>query len=264
MNETAIAKLLNIMSQLRDPVSGCRWDIKQNFKTIAPHTIEEAYEVLDAIEKNDMPGLKEELGDLLLQIVFHAQMAKEENFFDFDQVANAISEKLVRRHPHIFADAEAIKTADEQKIAWESYKDAERKQAQQKNTLDGIAHAMPALSRAMKLQERAARVGFDWPSLEPVFAKLEEELSELHHEINQQASHDRLIDELGDILFVCANIGRHLKVDPELALRQANQKFEKRFRRVEELLAEQGRTPRQSNLEEMDKLWGKVKNEEKL
>lgn len=249
------------MSQLRDPNNGCPWDIKQDFATIAPYTIEEAYEVADAIEKNDMHALKEELGDLLLQVVFHSQIAKEKNLFDFDQVANAIAEKLVRRHPNIFADAESIKTAEDQKAAWESYKEAERKQSKQKSTLDGVAHALPALSRALKLQDRAARVGFDWPSLEPVFAKLEEELKELHHEINQQASRERIIEELGDILFVCANIARHLKVDPELALRQANQKFEKRFHRIEELLAEQGKTPQQSNLEEMDKFWDVAKKE---
>lgn len=261
MTEKNIDKLRHIMAQLRDPTNGCPWDIKQTFQTIAPHTIEEAYEVMEAIEKNDMQNLKEELGDLLLQIVFHAQMAQEKNLFNFDDIAATISEKLIRRHPHIFADAK-ITTAEEQTIAWENYKAAERQQAQQTSVLDGIAQAMPALNRAIKLQDRAARVGFDWPNLEPVFAKLTEEVTELQTEIQQQATAERLNDELGDILFVCANLARHLKIDPELALRHANQKFEKRFRRVEVLLAEQGRTPQESHLEEMDLLWEQAKQEE--
>lgn len=261
MSQNSTDKLLKIMSQLRDPKSGCPWDIKQSFATIAPYTIEEAYEVVDAIEKNDMEALKEELGDLLLQVVFHSQMAKEKNLFDFNQVVDAIVEKLIRRHPNIFANAEKIKTAEDQKAAWESYKEAERKQSKQQSALDGVAQALPALSRALKLQDRAAQVGFDWPSLEPVFAKLEEELKELLCEISQQGSLERISEELGDILFVCANIARHLKVDPEFALRQANQKFEKRFHRIEELLAEQSKTPQQSNLEEMDKLWDIAKKE---
>lgn len=259
-NTKPIDKLLMLMARLRDPNNGCPWDIKQNFSTIAPYTIEEAYEVADAIERKDMPALQEELGDLLLQVVFHAQMAKEARLFDFDIVANSIVEKLEKRHPHMFGDSD-IKTAEDQKIAWEELKAKERKQLQQ-STLDGIAATLPALLRSVKLQDRAAQVGFDWPSLEPVFNKLEEELHELQEEIRHNISHERLVDEFGDVLFVCVNIARHLKVDPELALRHANLKFERRFKGIEALLKEQGKTPEQSNLEEMDKLWEEVKQKE--
>jgi len=261
-NTKPIDKLLALMARLRDPHNGCPWDIKQNFSTIAPYTVEEAYEVADAIERKDMRALQEELGDLLLQVVFHAQMAKEANVFDFDAVANSIIEKLEKRHPHMFGNAE-IKTAEDQKAAWEELKSQERKQSQKQSTLDGIAATLPALLRSVKLQARAAQVGFDWPSLEPVFDKLEEELQELREEIHHNISQERLMDEFGDVLFVCANIARHLEIDPELALRHANAKFERRFKGIEALLKEQGKTPEQSSLDEMDKLWDEVKRGEK-
>ena len=256
-----IDRLLEIMTRLRDPATGCPWDVKQNFKTIAPYTIEEAYEVADAIERNDMTALKEELGDLLLQVVFHAEMAREAGGFDFDAVAEAISEKMVVRHPHVFAEAK-IKTAEAQTRAWEEHKAAEREAKANGGTLDGIPLALPALVRAEKLQKRAARVGFDWPTMAPVFAKIREELGELEREVEAKAGKARLTDELGDLLFVLANLARWLGIDAEDSLRSTNAKFERRFRRIEEKLAERGKTPAQSTLDEMDKLWDEAKREE--
>jgi tetrapyrrole methylase family protein/MazG family protein/ATP diphosphatase len=259
MTEKAIDRLLDIMARLRDPDCGCPWDREQDFATIAPYTIEEAYEVADAISRDDMAALKDELGDLLFQVVFHSRMAEERGEFAFDDVAEAISDKMLRRHPYVFGSAE-MRSADAQTMAWETHKAEERKG---QGTLDGIALALPALLRAIKLQNRAARVGFDWPSLVPVMDKLREELGEIEHEIEIGGSPDRLEDEIGDLLFVVANIARHLKLDPEAALRRTNAKFERRFRLIEQKLAIKGKTPSQSSLDEMDALWEEAKAEER-
>ena len=258
-----LERLLAVMAWLRDREHGCPWDIDQTFRTIAPYTIEEAYEVADAIERDDMPGLKEELGDLLLQVVYHAQMANEAKAFGFDDVAAAIADKMVDRHPHVFGDLD-IKTADAQTISWEARKAAERaaKQGEAKpaGTLDGIARALPALMRAEKIQKRAARVGFDWAATGPVIDKIEEELGELRAELEAgKVDQARLTDELGDVLFAVANLARHCKVDPEVALRATNDKFEKRFRYIEKRLGEQGRKPADASLEEMEALWQEAK-----
>jgi len=259
MSETAIDRLLAIMARLRDPQEGCPWDREQDFSTIAPYTIEESYEVADAIARGDMAALKDELGDLLFQVVFHARMAEERGAFAFADVVAAISDKMLRRHPHVFGDAD-VADAAAQTMAWESHKANER---EGRGTLDGVALALPALLRAIKLQNRAARVGFDWPNLVPVIEKLREELGEIEHEIKQGGDPDRLEDEVGDFLFVVANVARHLKLDPEAALRRTNAKFERRFKRIEELLAAKGKTPSESSLEEMDALWDQAKAEEK-
>ncbi|MBL0898470.1 MAG: nucleoside triphosphate pyrophosphohydrolase [Reyranella sp.] len=258
-----LARLLAVMAWLRDRQHGCPWDIDQTFKTIAPYTIEEAYEVADAIERDDMPALKEELGDLLLQVVYHAQMASEAKAFGFDDVAATIADKMVDRHPHVFGDLD-IKTADAQTISWEARKAAERaakrSAAEPAGTLDGVARALPALMRAEKLQKRAARVGFDWAATGPVIDKIEEELGELRAELEAgKVDRDRLADELGDVLFAVANLARHCKVDPEAALRATNDKFEKRFRYIEKRLGEQGRKPTDAALEEMEVLWQQAK-----
>ncbi len=258
-----LARLLAVMAWLRDRQHGCPWDIDQTFKTIAPYTIEEAYEVADAIERDDMPALKEELGDLLLQVVYHTQMAREAKAFGFDDVAATIADKMVDRHPHVFGDLD-IKTADAQTISWEARKAAERaakrSAAEPAGTLDGVARALPALMRAEKLQKRAARVGFDWAATGPVIDKIEEELGELRAELEAgKVDRDRLADELGDVLFAVANLARHCKVDPEAALRATNDKFEKRFRYIEKRLGEQGRKPTDAALEEMEVLWQEAK-----
>lgn len=260
----AIDRLLSIMVRLRDPTSGCPWDLEQNFSSIAPYTIEEAYEVADAIERGDIEEIKDELGDLLLQVVFHAQMAAEQGAFDFEDVAAAISDKMVRRHPHVFGD-ERQRAAGAVKVRWEEIKAAERaaKGGAATSILDDVPLALPALSRAVKLQNRAARVGFDWPETRMVIEKLNEEMLELSEEIAKGGDADRLEDEMGDLLFVYANLARHLKIDPEAALRRANAKFRRRFGRIEEKLAAQGRTPAQSTLEEMDALWDEAKGEER-
>lgn len=262
-----LQRLLAVMAWLRDREHGCPWDIEQTFQTIVPYTIEEAYEVADAIERDDMGALKEELGDLLLQVVYHAQMASEAQAFGFDDVAAAIADKMVDRHPHVFGDLD-IKTADAQTISWEARKAAERAARQQGvqngsqpvGALDGIARALPALMRAEKIQKRAARVGFDWASTGPVIDKIEEELGELRAEIEAgTVDQARLTDELGDVLFAVANLARHCKVDPEVALRATNDKFEKRFRHIERRLAEQGRKPADASLEEMEAFWHEAK-----
>jgi len=250
------------MARLRDPADGCPWDLKQTFRSIAPYTIEEAYEVADAIERGDMVDLKEELGDLLLQVVFHARMAEEDGLFDFAEVAQTIADKMTRRHPHVFAD-----TTGDQSQSWESHKAAERAAKAKKNgdppsVLDDVTAALPALSRALTLQRRAARVGFDWPTLDPVVAKIDEELAELRHEITIGGASERLEDELGDLLFAVANLARHLDVDAETALRRANAKFERRFRRVERDLAAQGRDLNDASLDEMETAWQAVKESE--
>ncbi len=257
-----MARLLAVMAWLRDRQYGCPWDIDQTFKTIAPYTIEEAYEVADAIERDDMPALKEELGDLLLQVVYHAQIAQEAKAFGFGDVATAIADKMVDRHPHVFADAR-IDTAEAQTVSWEARKAAERaakQTAEPAGALDGVARALPALLRAEKIQKRAARVGFDWTETTPVIDKIEEELGELRIEIEAGTiDQARLTDELGDVLFAVANLARHCKVDPEAALRATNDKFERRFGYIERRLADQGRKPAEASLEEMEALWQEAK-----
>lgn len=254
-----IDRLLAIMAALRDPVTGCPWDIEQSFATIAPYTLEEAFEVADAIDRQDWPDLKGELGDLLFQTVYHARMAQEAGHFSFADVVTAISDKMVARHPHVFGDQSRDKTAEQQTRDWEAQKAQERGAAR---TLDGIAQSLPALTRALKLQNRAARVGFDWPSTGEVLDKLVEEAREVV-EARDTLSHDHLTEEIGDLLFVMANLARHLKVDPEAALRAANQKFTRRFARIEDWLAETSKTPADSDLAEMDALWNRAKAEDK-
>ncbi|MBA4208103.1 MAG: nucleoside triphosphate pyrophosphohydrolase [Parvibaculum sp.] len=264
LSERAIDRLLAIMARLRDPQDGCPWDIEQNFASIAPYTIEEAYEVADAIERGDMDDLKDELGDLLLQVVFHARMAEEAGLFAFDDVADAISAKMTRRHPHVFG-SEGERMSGEVKTRWEEIK-AEEKAAKgvaSASILDDVPLALPALARAVKLQNRAARVGFDWPDTSLVIDKLNEEMLELSAEIAKGGDPDRLEDEMGDLLFVYANLARHMKVDPEAALRRANAKFRRRFGRIEEKLAALGKRPEDSTLEEMDNLWNEAKREER-
>ena len=257
-----IDRLLEIMARLRDPVAGCPWDKEQTFATIAPYTIEEAYEVADAIERGDLDELKDELGDLLLQVVFHARMAEEMGAFDFADVARAIADKMIRRHPHVFEDVR-YKDVAEQTESWEQIKAGERAaKARSHGLLGDIPAGMPALTRAVKLTKRAARVGFDWPSTREVFDKLREELAELEAEID--AGHTaNMRDELGDVLFVIANLARKLDVEPEDALRASNAKFIRRFGHIEAALADQGRTPDQSDLAEMDGLWDQAKAKEK-
>ncbi len=262
-----LARLLAVMAWLRDREHGCPWDIDQTFRTIAPYTLEEAYEVADAIERDDLAGLKEELGDLLLQVVYHAQMASElpttAGAFDFAAVAQGIADKMIARHPHVFGDA-VIDTAEAQTASWEARKAAERaargEPAAPAGTLDGVARALPALVRAEKLQKRAARVGFDWPEIGPVIDKIEEELGELRAELAAGTiDRARAGDELGDVLFAVANLARHLKLDPEAALRATNDKFERRFRHIERRLAETGRKPADASLEEMEAFWQEAK-----
>ncbi|MEZ0301725.1 MAG: nucleoside triphosphate pyrophosphohydrolase [Hyphomicrobiaceae bacterium] len=267
----SLSDLLDIMAALRTPGTGCPWDLAQTFKTIAPYTIEEAYEVADAIEKDDKGALKDELGDLLLQVVYHARMAEEEGAFDFEDVADAIARKMVRRHPHVFG-TEAERKAGAAPGFWERIKATEKagKDRADAGVLGEVPAALPALTRAVKLQDKAAWVGFDWPTLAPVFDKLKEELGELEQVVGDDSkpvgsSPDRakIEEEFGDLLFVVANVARHLKIDPEAALRSANQKFIRRFGRIEELLAADGRAPAQSTLAEMDRLWDQAKAEER-
>ncbi|WP_404426765.1 nucleoside triphosphate pyrophosphohydrolase [Thalassospira australica] len=266
-NSKAINELLDVMAKLRDPDSGCPWDLEQNFETIAPYTIEEAYEVADAIAQGDMKELREELGDLLLQVVFHSQMAAEKGHFTFEDVANSIVSKMTERHPHVFGDGDA-KTTEGVNQTWEKIKAAERAQKaetkgnERHSALDGVASALPALMRAEKLTKRAARVGFDWPSMNEVFDKLHEEIGELQAELTENPDQDRIEDELGDMLFVMANLSRKLGVDPEVALRRANVKFTRRFHFIENELARDGRSASQSDLEEMDMLWNEAKKAE--
>lgn len=252
-------RLLEIMARLRDPVTGCPWDIAQDFASIVPYTIEEAHEVADAIARAAWDELPGELGDLLLQVVFHAQMARDQGLFGFDDVVRAIADKMVARHPHVFADESRDKSADQQTVDWERIKAAERGPAR---VLDGVALGLPALTRAVKLQKRAARVGFDWPSTDEVLAKIVEETAELV-EARETLTHDEVTEEFGDLLFVMANLARHMKIDPEAALRAANAKFTRRFGRIEDWLAEQDRTPDGSDLAEMDTLWNRAKAEER-
>ena len=257
-----MARLLAVMQQLRNPDGGCPWDLEQNFATIAPYTIEEAYEVAEAIERQDTAALKDELGDLLLQVVFHTQMAREAGSFDFEAVATGIADKMVRRHPHVFGDAK-VADADAQTVAWEEHKESERRakasaEGRNASVLDGVAAGLPALMRAVKLQRRAARVGFDWPRVADVFLKIDEELSELKQEIENESA-ERMADEIGDLLFAVVNLARHLQADPEAALRHANAKFERRFRQVEAELAGTGRSPADASLDELEAVWQRVK-----
>ncbi len=255
-------RLLEIMARLREPAAGCPWDVAQSFKTIAPYTIEEAYEVAEAAELDDVGALKEELGDLLLQVVFHSRMAEEAGTFAFDDVARAISDKMVTRHPHVFGAAE-IADAAAQTIAWEELKARERAAKGAASALDGVGPALPALTRAAKLQRRAARVGFDWPAVAPVFDKIAEEIAELNSAIAAEEGADRIEDELGDLLFSVVNLARKLHQDPEQALRRACRKFERRFRRVETLLAADGKQPGSASLDEMETMWQQAKEEER-
>ncbi|MFV2053013.1 nucleoside triphosphate pyrophosphohydrolase [Aliiroseovarius sp. YM-037] len=257
-----VPRLLEIMRRLRDPDTGCPWDVEQDFASIAPYTIEEAYEVADAIERKDWADLEGELGDLLLQTVYHTQMGEESGLFSFDSVTRAISDKMVARHPHVFGDESRDKSADQQTRDWEKIKAAERAAKAERGTLEGVAIGLPALLRAVKLQKRAARVGFDWPSTDQVVDKIVEESRELA-EARESLSQVEVEEEFGDLLFVIANLARHLKVDPEAALRAANAKFTMRFNAVEAKLAERGKTPEQSDLAEMDALWEEVKIEQR-
>lgn len=259
MNNTLA--LLDIMARLRHPETGCAWDLRQDFASLAPYTVEEAYEVADAIERNDMADLKQELGDLLLQVVFHARIAEEKGLFDFEAVAAAISDKLIRRHPHVFADIE-FATDEERHQFWETAKAQERLEKAGENppdsVLHGMAHNQPALMVAQKLQERAARHGFDWPDVAPVFAKVREELAELEQAC-REGDPVHTEEEMGDLLFVTVCLARHLKVDAESALRKGNLKFTRRFQHIERQLADQGKTLTDSHLAEMDRYWDQAK-----
>ena len=268
-----IARLLAIMAKLRDPDGGCPWDLEQDFSSIAPYTVEEAYEVADAIDRHDLPALKDELGDMLLQVVFHAQMASEQGAFAFGDVVDAICDKMVRRHPHVFGpstgsgQAASFADAEAQTVNWEAIKAAERKAAGEDDTsaLAGVARGLPEWQRAIKLQSRAARVGFDWPDTGPVIDKLHEEIDEVRVELAAAPSPERdarLEDEIGDLLFVAANLARHAKVDVGGALRRANLKFERRFRAMEALAAEAGVTMSALSLEQQEALWARVKQDE--
>ncbi len=257
-------QLLEIMKSLRNPDSGCPWDIEQKFSTIAPYTIEEAYEVADAVARDDMDELCSELGDLLFQVVYHSQMADEKGLFNFRDVTENINEKLIRRHPHVFAESE-ITDAKTQSIAWEAIKTQERlskqeKAGQEQGLLGGINKAMPALARAQKLQSRAATVGFDWHETQTVLDKIKEELEEVEEEINSETqSVEKIEDEIGDLLFTCVNLARHFSIDSESAVRKTNAKFEKRFAHIENTLKDQGTNLRDATLEMMDKLWNEAK-----
>ena len=262
----AIDDLLEIMARLRDVENGCPWDLEQTFSTIAPYTIEEAYEVADAIETGDMDQLADELGDLLFQVVFHAQISLEARGFDFEGVARRIATKMRDRHPHVFG-GEDERTSASQTIAWEEQKAAERdaraaKSGFKPSALDGVAHALPALMRAQKLQKRAAREGFDWADIPPVIAKIREELEEVEAEISAGQDQVRLQDEAGDLLFACVNLARHLGIDAEMALRDANAKFDRRFRAVEDSLAWEGKSLAEADLDEMETHWTAVKAKE--
>ena len=259
-----INRILDIMKQLRTPETGCPWDLKQNFKSIAAYTIEEAYEVVDAIERDDMDDLKDELGDLLLQIVFHSQMAEEAGLFNFDDIANAVSDKMQRRHPHVFAD-ETVKSAEEVKNSWEVIKVKEKEAklgVMPQSLLDDIPITLPGMTRSVKLQKRAAQVGFDWPEISQVFDKLDEELGELREEIEQNGATDRLIDEMGDVMFVIANLARHLKVDPEKAARAGNQKFTSRFNDMEKQAQTLNKDISKLTLAELEAMWQLAKTKD--
>ena len=267
----SLERLLEVMARLRDPEGGCPWDIEQSYETIAPYTPEEAYEVADAIERRDFEGLKEELGDLLLQVVYHARMAEEEERFDFATVAGAIADKMVRRHPHVFGD-ESVESAAAQTLAWEDQKAAERaakrgdgdgsKAAEPASVLEGVPLALPALTRAEKLQKRAARIRFDWPQAMRVFEKIDEELAEIKDEMADGNRPEKLEEEVGDLLFTVVNLARHLGVDPETALRGCNAKFERRFRWIERDYAARDENPAEAPLDELEAAWQEAKRAE--
>lgn len=265
---TDINALLEVMRVLRDPRNGCPWDREQDFRTLVPHTLEEAYEVAEAIELGDFDELRLELGDLLFQVVFYAQIASERKLFAFDDVVQGVTEKLIRRHPHVFdtADFDTADIADRGELnrAWEAHKSRERRQKGHRtgSAMDGITNTVPALSRAIKLQKRAAGCGFDWSDLQPVIDKVDEELQELSQAVREDAGGDELAEELGDLLFSCVNVARHLKFDPEQILRQANRKFEQRFRSLEQLASEQGLDLQSSDSEQLEALWEQVKQDE--
>ncbi|MFV8781771.1 nucleoside triphosphate pyrophosphohydrolase [Microbulbifer sp. SA54] len=265
----SVEDLQFLMGQLRNPDGGCPWDLKQTFATIVPSTIEEAYEVAEAIEREDFGHLKEELGDLLFQVIFYAQLGREEGHFDFSEIVDTLVRKLVRRHPHVFPSGElygdnANTGIDEEQIKqnWEAIKASEREAKGESGVLGGVAAGLPALTRAAKLQKRAAQVGFDWPQIDGVLAKVEEEIGELREAI-QSGDLDHAQEELGDLLFACVNVSRHLKQDPEAALRHCNRKFERRFGQVEESLRVEGKQPADVTLEELDRLWDMAKNQER-
>ncbi len=267
MTTAPIEKLIDVMARLRDPERGCPWDIEQNFETIAPYTIEEAYEVADAIASGDKAVLLGELGDLLFQVVYYAQMSREVGGFDFDAIARTAADKMIRRHPHVFGDQEVDDSAAQTR-AWETHKATERTQRSgpgdgAARALAGVARALPALVRAQKLAKRAARVGFDWPTTAAVITKIEEELGEVSREIAAGAPAARVKDEIGDLLFAVANLARKLDIDPEAALRDTNDKFTRRFAHVEDRLAQRGITPQQTELHEMDALWNEAKAAER-
>ena len=265
--QVPIDALRDIMARLRDPEGGCPWDVAQSFATIAPYTIEEAYEVADAIQRDDLDGLADELGDLLFQVVFYARMAEEAGVFDFDDIARGISDKMLRRHPHVFGN-KTVESQAAQNREWEVYKAAERNaraaaEGRAPSALDGVALALPALMRADKLQRRAARVGFDWPDIAPVIDKVIEEIEEVRAELTDDGSAEARIDEIGDLIFACVNLARHAGVDAEAALRQANDKFEHRFRGVETALAAEGNSTDTASLDEIERLWQRQKLRDK-
>jgi len=261
-------RLINVMARLRDPHKGCPWDIEQNFSTIAPYTIEETYELVEAIEAGDVKAISEELGDVLFQVVFHAQMGSESGLFDLESVAGAVADKMIERHPHVFGDRDA-KTANDVLVNWEADKEAKRiKKAESDgrtpSILDGVSSALPASTRAVKLQNRAARVGFDWSNARDVLAKISEEIAELETEMKASADKEFIEDELGDVFFAIVNLARKLDVDPETALRRTNRKFERRFRGIEATLSAQGRKVSDASLDEMERIWNTLKAQEKI
>ena len=259
--EAQLRALIDVMAKLRDPVDGCAWDLQQDHASIAPYTIEEAYEVQDAIEQNDMEALRDELGDLLLQVVFQARIGEESGHFDFADIAQSITDKMIRRHPHIFGDHE-YRSAEEQRQAWEDLKAEERLAKNATRLLDDVATTLPAMMRAFKLQKRAARVGFDWPDSQQVLAKVKEELAEVEAELTpDQMDHDRVQDEIGDVLFSVINLARKLNVDPEEALKSTNKKFINRFNYVEEAIVYNGKNLNNTPLDEMEDLWQRAKGE---
>jgi ATP diphosphatase len=255
-----LAQLLEIMAQLRDPQKGCPWDLKQNFSTIVPHTIEEAYEVAFAIEQGDFDELRDELGDLLFQVVFYSQLAKEQGLFEFSDVVSSICEKMLRRHPHVFDDKFEGDT-DHHSInaRWDQIKKEEKSDKVHTSVLDGITKTLPAMTLANKMQKRASRVGFDWNDPLKVIDKIEEELEEVREELKHEDNHSRIQEEIGDLLFACVNLARHVGADPEQTLRHANEKFEKRFRGIEREIEDAGKDITQCTLEELEACWVKVK-----
>ncbi|SER48676.1 ATP diphosphatase [Tranquillimonas rosea] len=257
-----LPRLLQLMARLRDPETGCPWDVEQTFESIAPYTIEEAYEVADAIEREAWDELEDELGDLLLQVIYFAQMGAERGLFDFHRISRTITDKMIARHPHVFGPESNEKSAEQQTRDWETQKASERARKGEGGVLDGVAQGLPALTRALKLQKRAARVGFDWTDRGDVLAKIAEETAELS-EAADSKDRDAVEDEMGDLFFVLVNLARHLEIDPEAALRRTNAKFTRRFGAIEQHLFQQGKTPSDASLEEMDSAWNDAKAAER-